>query len=236
MAPEVERWRVGGLAETLSWRLVTELWRRFPDRFHLVETHPGGGQHDCLCLLGRDPGFGPRLSVNRSGGVLVHASSRHWSDWRDRLLGPGGREFLDEVTRALGLNAPASLPPSTATAVVYRFVAEFLTHSVGRREIWECRNGVLDSSGLEGTAVRRDWFTLFPAAPVAAAPPRGEAILGEPAYHYWFLLRDGEPRLCLSTDGTAYTAAGAGHNLSPLYADMRSVWAVISDVAADLLP
>lgn len=26
------------LAETLSWRLLTEFWQRFPDRYALIET------------------------------------------------------------------------------------------------------------------------------------------------------------------------------------------------------
>jgi len=31
------------LAETLSWRLLTEFWQRFPDRYALIETQPDGG-------------------------------------------------------------------------------------------------------------------------------------------------------------------------------------------------
>lgn len=41
------------LLEAASWRLAAELLRRSPARLRLIETHPGGGQYDCLTLLDR---------------------------------------------------------------------------------------------------------------------------------------------------------------------------------------
>lgn len=193
---------MGPLAEVLSWRLVAELCRRFPDRFHVIETHPCDGQYDCLSLVTCGPRPTNVLDVNRPGGVHLHAaatggeSSWSWSDWSPRLIS-GGREFLDEVCQSLRLEVPQRLPPSTPSTVTYRFVAEFLTHSVGRLETWECRNGFFDTSGWGGGGPRHDWFSRFPHVPVAEMPSRGEAFLGQPGYPYWFLLRDGEPKLCL---------------------------------------
>ena len=62
--------------EILSWRFITEFWRRFPHDFTLIEAHPGGGMYDCLVLLtkGKDSQFA--IDVNRGGGsVHIHKSA-----------------------------------------------------------------------------------------------------------------------------------------------------------------
>ncbi len=38
------------LVEIASWRIVSELIRRHPEKFTVIETHPGGVQYDCLTL------------------------------------------------------------------------------------------------------------------------------------------------------------------------------------------
>ena len=42
------------ILEAASWRLTAELVRRYPDRFSVIETHPGGGQYDCITLIDED--------------------------------------------------------------------------------------------------------------------------------------------------------------------------------------
>lgn len=37
----------GPILEAASWRLTAELVRRYPNRFSVIETHPGGGQYNC---------------------------------------------------------------------------------------------------------------------------------------------------------------------------------------------
>ena len=151
------------LEEILSWRLVSEFWRRFPEEFVLIEAHPGGGQSDCL-VLGRCDGSPEFIvSVNRGGGSThVHSgrSPQTWENWADRMLAEP-MDFLDAVTQAVGINCPQRLPSSTPTTVTFRFICEFLTHTCGRLEKWECRNGVCDTSGYRG-GKRREWFTQFP--------------------------------------------------------------------------
>ena len=58
------------LEEVLSWRIVTELWRRFPSDFTLIEAHPGGGQSDCLMLVINGPVKQFAIDVNRDGGSM----------------------------------------------------------------------------------------------------------------------------------------------------------------------
>ena len=41
------------LIEALSWKIVSEFMRCFPGKFKIIETHPGGGQSDCLSIVDR---------------------------------------------------------------------------------------------------------------------------------------------------------------------------------------
>lgn len=224
------------LQEILSWRLVTELWRRFPGRFRLLETHPGGGTYDTLTLTDRTESA-RQLHVNRGGSVHVWGldENRSWSDWIERMLDDEPQIFLDEITQALGRQVVQSIPASTTTTIAYRFIAEFLTHSIGRREHWECRNGFCDSSGWTG-GKRQEWFDAFPHIADHSPPQRLEDQPFGTAYYYWFLIRNGEPQLCVDTDAVAYCKDGSTKKLPVLYESNRRIWSVINGVAGNLLP
>lgn len=145
------------LVEIVSWRLIAELWRRFPRRFDLIEMHPGGGQYDCLALLSKGTST-VAIDVNRSGGsVHIHKhvfgtadEMAVYSDWVGRMLGPSPRRVLDLVAHEARLPVPDKLPASTPATLTCRFISEFLSHSFGRLCRWECRNGVEDTSGYTG--------------------------------------------------------------------------------------
>ncbi|HEY0982936.1 MAG TPA: hypothetical protein VGE80_12465 [Schlesneria sp.] len=161
------------LEESLSWRLITELWRRFPDRYALIETHPGDGQYDCLSLVEFSDDLHSVLDINRGGGsVHVHCgrSPQSWAAWPDRMLADSCG-FLDEIGAAIGLTTPEQLPKSTTTTITFRFISEFLTHAIGRLEQWQCRNGFCDTSGFGG-GKREEWFNCFPGLITHDLPKR----------------------------------------------------------------
>lgn len=224
------------LIEVLSWRLATEFWRRFPDRYFLIETHPCSGQYDCLSLVEIRDGSGSALDVNREGSVHVHhgLAPQSWQDWAERIL-DDPRRFLDTIGEAVGIAAPNKLPKSTPTTISFRYVSELLTHTVGRLENWECRNGFLDTSGYGG-GKRETWFNCF-AGIEAEQPPQG---LGDgrldTAYCYWFFLKNSEPVLCVDTDGRLYTLEGDVHDLVASYSKRKRMWPVIAETSLDLLP
>src|SRR4051794_35374654 len=56
-----------------SWWLASRLVRRHPE-LKLIETHPGGGQYDCLTLR-KDQGT--RVDINRVGSIHVFSESDH---------------------------------------------------------------------------------------------------------------------------------------------------------------
>lgn len=225
------------LEEALSWRLVTELWRRFPNSFFLIETHPGGGQYDCLSLMESDDGIRSALDINRGGGsVHVHRgrTPQSWPDWAERMLADSQR-FLDEIGDAIGIAAPKSLPRSTPTTIAFRYVCELLTHAIGRLEKWECRNGFCDTSA-DGGGKRQEWFNCFPG--IEGEPPPKELAGGKlsRAYGYWFFLKETEPVLCIDTDGRLYKLDGVTHDLMAIYAMHKRVWPMIAETAMELLP
>ena len=225
------------LEEVLSWRLVTELWRRFPNRYFLIETRPCGGHYDCLSLIEFGDDIHSVLDVNRDGGsVHVHHGRKpqSWPEWVERILSDP-RRFLDEIGDAIGIDAPTKLPKSTPATISFRYICEFLTHTVGRLETWECRNGYRDTSGYSD-GKQETWFNCFPSIEVEQ-PPRGFADERlETVYYYWFFLKKSEPVLCIDTDGRLYKRDGEVHDLTAVYARHKSVWPTIAETALELLP
>lgn len=225
------------LEEALSWRFIAELWRRFPHRFVLAETHPCCGQYDCLSLHGLSDGMGSVVSVNRGGGsvhVLKGPAPQTWSDWMDRML-VDPELLLNEVGMATGIDRPKKLPSSTPETVVLRFVAEFLTHAIGRLDAWECRNGVLDNFDGYG-GVREEWFSCFPTVHALQAPQGFLRGKWHSAYCYWFLVKNGKPAFCLDKAGHLHKPNGDVHDLAQSYARHKRVWGVIAETVIELLP
>jgi len=224
------------LAEPLSWRFVTELWRRHPCRFQLIETHPCSGQYDCLSLFNLDGETQHALNVSRAGSVHVHVENKSgsWPDWAEQML-TDPKHLLEEVESAMGLNAPGKLPRSTPATLAFRFISDFLTHCVGRLEKWECRNGFWDTSGYGGGR-RTEWFEQF--AGIESGPPARlpEACCFDSASGYWFLCKNGTPLLCVDAAGQAYNTKGETYDLVCNYRYRKSIWRLITAFAVDLLP
>src|SRR6516162_6051559 len=58
------------LVELASRTLATELMRRAPKVLRIVETHPGGGQYDCLSIIRTDPNL-HLCAFNRLGSFTA---------------------------------------------------------------------------------------------------------------------------------------------------------------------
>ena len=231
------------LEEIMSWRLTTELWRRSPKQFDLIEAHPCTGQYDCLVLMtkGKNPTFG--IDVNREGGsVHVHKDAfgsngmPMYSDWLSRMLDGDPTRLLDEICKEARIDVPSKLPPSTPATITYRYIADFLSHSINRKEKWYCLNGYCDSSGMLGCYVRKELFDKFPGLQDRRLLEECPERQGVYEYSYWFLIKDGEPELCLDINGRLFKKNGESHDLFGLYKKTKSIWAVISKTAGETLP
>ena len=111
---------IDSMNEPLAWRFITEIWRRYPSRFNLIEAHPGGGQYNCLVLMTKGKGARFGIDVNLSGSVHVHQeafdlgdNTISYSDWLNKMMEPESSNFLNQIARDTGLDIPHPLPSST---------------------------------------------------------------------------------------------------------------------------
>lgn len=207
----------------------------------MIETHPGGGQYDCLDVLlpGGSSPHGLSASFNRLGGAhfwLGPDEAHQWPGiWEEYLGTADPRHIVQEVCARAGLPVVRRSAAGTPAVLVYRFVAAFMTQSILGGENWECRNGYRDSSGMEDSGVRSEWFASFPAARARLLVRLSDDPLGEPARRFWFICESRRPRLCLETSGRAWDLEGAEFDLMKLYRVRHRIWPVVSFVARDLL-
>jgi hypothetical protein len=121
--------------------------------------------------------------------------------------------------------------------VAYRVIAAFLAHAVFGRVKWECRNGYLDSSGGFGGGQRKEFFEGFPAARGRLAVRETHDVLAEPAYRFWFLLKDEKPRIAIeATRGIAWDSEGRKIDLFAEYSAHHRIWPAVLKVAGRMMP
>ena len=227
------------LIEVASWKLLSELQRRFPRELTIIETHPGGGLYDCLSVY--DSRARHIADLNRKGRLHVfeasgrcQAATRPIDIWTEMIDETDPKDVLDRVCSLLGLAKPKRLPPSSPATLVYRFISTFLTHSVFGRDHWECRNGMCDTSGYGGGVV--SWFDRFPQTGERLRTSLPDDLADRPAYRFWFVLQNGKPTMCLETTGHAWCGQGAPFDLVTMYKRQRRIWPLVAKIAGHLLP
>lgn len=218
------------LREALAWRIIAELMRRHGGRYEVARLHPSGGQNDCLSLIEQGS---PRLMLSVLGGSLTvwrDGDGESHVDGKDIWLpmlssegdGRGLSGVLDRASTLLGEVVPSPLPSTTRPVLATRVLAAASMTVALDRRVWQWASGYADTSGYGGGA-RRAWFARFPGASAAmeqAAPGPRELPA---AYRYWFWTRDGEPQICVGSDGVAYGPDGWEQDLMTLYAERRRI-------------
>lgn len=232
------------LIENLSWRVVCEIMRRYPDRFFPLELHPGGGLYDCLALC---TGEGVQvMHFNRVGQLHIFAVCRgkEWHkaggpvesiDYEQELKRDvSSRALIDRVCRAMGLRVPTQLPKGTASVMMARYISAFLAHTTFGRDRWRFLNGMCDTSGY-GTGSREEYFAAISKTQKALGEVRPDNLrCFDAPYHFWFLLRNGEPRLCLSLDGRLWDCRSTEWDLMEEYTRLdRNLWRLVVQTAGD---
>lgn len=230
------------LLEAVSWRVAAELIRRHPSRLRAIETHPGGGQYDCLTVMDRR---GPQLGhidLNRIGTAHVHRRfDRPDEDGYHRYHGFWGAYLSSDPIRVLralerhaGLPDVRKLPPSTRASLSFRLAAACIAPvALGVRK-WEWRNGFLDTSGWTSEP-RETLFTAFPGAD-ARRTVRVDGDQLPPEYRFWFLLRDEEPILALETTGWLWRHSGGTLDLKSAYQHTgRRLLPIVNDLVGSEL-
>lgn len=190
-----------------SWHVAAEFVRAFPS-LRVFHTHPGGGQYDCLTIVGD----GLKIDINRAGGSIhIHdspAGSRSplipGPEWQDQLLRrTPPRELAQRIASGCGLDWPKNTPPTRPHVLVYRVIAQFLEATMFDPAGWDATTQFLDSSGM-----------TFPGDQVGVTPHPEMSVL--PANKVWMLVANDEARAWL-WDGWAWTAGGERRDLYAAY-------------------
>ena len=232
----------GQLREIASWHIISEIVCRYPGRFRIIETHPGGGQYDCLSIF--DTRVAHIADLNRRGSLHIlrqvgaadrgRRGAEPLDVWEQMARTGDIRRIVDKACRRMGLEVPDELPPIPPDGLVYRFVAHLLSHAAFGQMQWECRNGCFDTSGYGGGVSHA--FEAFPSAQARLQKATSEDLFNEAAYRFWFVFRGHEPVLALETTGWVWNANDDSFDLMRLYEVEGRIWPLILKIAFHLLP
>lgn len=220
-----------------SWWIASELMRRHP-KMLLIETHPGGGQYDCLTLTRPAAEAKALIDLNRNGRIHVHSSPAGREvepiPWATVMRTDNAHEIVKVLEVAAALDAPASTPRTGPSVLAFRIIARILTALVNAKDPWDARNEYDDTSGWECSP--RGYVEGFPTAAAAVREQRPTDLYGVPQYRYWALLRDGEPLAILDTDGLLHLHDRQVDLVAAYKAHNRVLGQVIAAHLGHLLP
>ncbi|HHV22652.1 MAG TPA: hypothetical protein GXZ30_14160, partial [Propionibacterium sp.] len=159
-----------------AWRLCTELVRRHP-HLRLFEEHAGGGLYDELVI--RDPtGSNLNIRCNIEGNIHVFTDRDvQLYAWMDYVTADPS-QFVKRVEAAAGLAAPATMPASIPSVIVYRVLAELMTRNVFKVTDLSLEHGFLDSS--DDCGPRTYLFAAFPGTNPAGGLSQLASIFRSP--------------------------------------------------------
>jgi hypothetical protein len=211
----------------------------------LFETHPGGGAYTCLSIVGPDgsklvdfcdDGSIYFLKIHRDGSYVQNDDFVRPINYLERLeRREGAPQLVREACVALGLQTHLKRPPSTADVLMVRYITAFLSHATFGVHQWLCLQGMHNSTGPSGCYIRTTLFDAFPQVQgISSSSYAGKWPQFEQSCHFWFLCRDEEPRLCLSTDGRLWDTSGKTWDLMQEYESLgRNLWRLVVATGAE---
>jgi hypothetical protein len=226
------------LIEIASWRLVSELMRRYPNKYTVIQTYPGGGMYDCLSLFTKKDHLHV-ADFNREGSFHVFLEgAKSSSDIWQMMFNAYDmkKDVLNRVSELLRMPVPVKLPSSTPEIVCYRFISAFLSQTVFTRDEWRCINGYFDSSAPYAESGMIKDYEKYPGAIERLRTKQKDDIENEPSYRFWFLRKDKNSHICLETTGNAWSDNGSSYNLMELYKKDKRMWPLVCRIAGRLLP
>lgn len=157
-----------------TWHIISELFRRHHNRYGLrvFETHPGGGQYDCLSVYGSSS---KKITEHycdfniQSQHLHILSGVEHDSDVFERIRWPYDNDYVlallvaddpkktvDDLESLLGFPKIKQLPSTTPPVLCARVIAAFLARYSFSREKYQTRSLWHDSSGMAGSSIRFD--------------------------------------------------------------------------------
>lgn len=188
------------LINVQSWWMASELLRRNPD-LGVIETHPAGGQSDCLSIFRWQSRPVTLAHLNRDGSIHVGDEGHPGITWAEDREAPDRHHCIKLIESRAGLEAGNQTARTTTAVLAARMAHHLLLTNINAKSTWAVRNVRLDTSGHgngEGSVVG------FPSAEVAVARRRPDDPWGDSRYRFWHLLKDGERVAILDNDGLVH--------------------------------
>lgn len=149
------------VVEAASWKLATDLVRRYPE-LSILRYHPGGGQYDCLAIRSNN---GLHIDLNRKGRIHIHSleggsGNPNWEpvEW-GMYLAADPRVFVAKLEQAARLPRVDALPITTPKVLTYRLLAAIARLHALATPV-EISMSTIDTSGYGGELT--DWLTDYP--------------------------------------------------------------------------
>lgn len=167
------------LTQAVTWRIIAELFRRHHTnlRLHLIETYAGGGQYDCLSLyLSRKDFIDTLLCHFNLPTSHFHVfdayqpprlaeSDLAWPDGNDYvqayLTRDDPNDIVDGIEGVLGLPVVYQRSPITPAVLTLQIIAGLMDRLALSHDALWIRCGWYDSSGDEGSYIRRELQHTF---------------------------------------------------------------------------
>lgn len=209
-----------------SWWLASELIRRTPG-LGIIETHPGGGQSDCLSVIRWGSQQPQTLAhLNRAGTIQVGGDLFPRITWEQDRQSPDRHHCVKLIESRAGLKGAGQAAQTTAPVLVGRVAYHLLLTTLNDKTTWCVSNVRLDTGGYgdgDGDVIG------FPSAEAAVTQRREDDPWGDSRYRFWHVLK-GEQRVgVLDNDGVLHLRDCEPVDLMALY---RSSGRSITQVAA----
>jgi hypothetical protein len=194
-----------GVKAAVSWRIVSELFRRHHARFSLrvYENHPCSGQYDCLSICsGHSSDMKHLCDLNQSsshlhvwehvGPARASISELRWPDENDYvqayLRSDDSKETIDQVESLVGLSCASNtpLPATTPPVLTVRLISALLERHAFSRFGLDARNGYLYTDGMWQEGIRKD---LLEFSAVANQIPADPKLAERVARRFWLIYR-----------------------------------------------
>ncbi|MGW6173679.1 TY-Chap2 family putative peptide chaperone [Arthrobacter sp. NPDC055138] len=218
-----------------SWWIASELVRRHA-HLRILHWHPGGGQADALGVLdlAREE---VALSLNRAEGgrlnVMKNAAFRG-IDWEE-VFSSSPMSIVERIERGAGLKSPEKSLPTEPHSLTYRILASVLLQMVNAKTDWNAWSAYVDTSG-HGSGPAETVFSGYPTAEKQRIAVGRTAVLGDAAYGFWVLSRQGESVAVLDQWGLMHTRSDGPIDLMATYASAgRSLSATIGRTLGPIL-
>jgi hypothetical protein len=178
------------IADAVSLELIYQIMRRYQAKYDLriFETHPGGGQYDCLSLYACKDNKREHFFDFNLAAQSLHVwrnEQRRFDVVDDYLQAKDPKIFLDLLCRTAGQDVNIKLPPSTGPVIAYGLMAKIIQSQIFSPDRYKLYMAYWDTSGVVEGGIREELARLFKTAKNLLDMPA--ELRAKKAYRYFFL-------------------------------------------------